>query len=167
MLNAKYGDLKTKATYEAFANDVFKNTAFLDNAKWDAMMANPDTASLHKDPAFMMANAFNTNFNSKCAKAFSDFAAQNFVLGKSYLKGILEMNKGKKMYPDANFTMRVSYGNVKSYSPRDAVKYSHICTLTGILEKYKPGDYEYDAPAKLIELANIYDCTKCCLISTE
>ena len=157
MLNAKYGDLKTKATYEAFANDVFKNTAFLDNAKWDAMMTNPDTASLHKDPAFMMANAFNTNFNSKCAKAFSDFAAQNFVLGKSYLKGVLEMNKGKKMYPDANFTMRVSYGNVKSYSPRDAVKYSHICTLSGILEKYKPGDYEYDAPVKLIELAKNKD----------
>ena len=157
MINSKYGDLKTKATYEAFSNDVFKNTAFLDNAKWDAMMANPDTASLHKDPAFMIANAFNTNFNTKYAKLFSDFGAQNFVLGKLYLKGILEMNKGKKMYPDANFTMRVSYGNVKSYSPRDAVKYSHICTLTGILEKYKPGDYEFDAPAKLIELAKNKD----------
>ena len=117
------------------------------------MIANPDTASLHKDPAFMIANAFNTNFNSKYAKLFADFNAQNFVLGKSYLKGILEMNKGKKMYPDANFTMRVSYGAVKSYSPKDGVKYSHICTLSGILEKYKPGDYEFDAPVKLIELA--------------
>ena len=56
------------------------------------------------------------------------------------------------MYPDANFTMRVSYGNVKSYSPRDAVKYKEVCTLDGIMEKYKPGDYEFDAPAKLIEL---------------
>lgn len=153
----KYGDLKSKATYEAFANNVFSTTAFLDNAKWDAFVANPDTAVLHKDPAFAMANAFNTNFNTKYQKFATDFAAQNFFLGKTYLKGVLEMNKGKKMYPDANFTMRVSFGNVKSYAPKDAVKYSHICTLSGILEKYKPGDYEFDAPAKLIELAKNKD----------
>ena len=157
MVNTKFGDLKTKATYDAFSNYVFTNTAFIDDAKWDALTANPDTAALHKDPAFMVANAFNTNFNSKYAKLYADFNSQNFVLGKSYLKGILEMNKNKKLYPDANFTMRVSYGAVKSYSPRDAVKYSHICTLSGVLEKYKPGDYEFDAPAKLIELAKAKD----------
>jgi hypothetical protein len=157
MINAKFGDLKNKSTYEAFSNYVFSTTAILDNAKWDAMIANPDTATLHKDPAFMMASAFNTNFSSKYAKAFAEFNTQNFVLGKTYLKGILEMNKGKKMYPDANFTMRVSFGNVKSYSPKDAVKYSHICTLSGVLEKYKAGDYEFDAPIKLIELAKAKD----------
>lgn len=157
MINTKFGDLKSKSTYEAFSNYVFTNTSFLDKTKWDALIANVDTASLHKDPAFMVANAFNTNFNSKYAKLFTDFNAQNFYLGKSYLKGILEMNKGKKMYPDANFTMRVSFGNVKSYAPRDAVKYSHICTLTGVLEKYKAGDYEFDAPVKLIELAKNKD----------
>lgn len=157
IINAKFGDLKNKSTYEAFSNYVFSTTAILDNAKWDAMIANPDTASLHKDPAFMMASAFNTNFSSKYAKAFTEFNNQNFVLGKTYLKGILEMNKGKKMYPDANFTMRVSFGNVKSYSPKDAVKYSHICTLSGVLEKYKAGDYEFDAPIKLIELAKAKD----------
>lgn len=156
-LSAKYGDLKSKATYEAFANNVFANTAFLDNAKWDAFIAKPDTAVLHKDPAFAVANAFNTNFNNKYAKYFTEFSAQNFFLGKSYLKGVLEMNKGKKMYPDANFTMRVSYGNVKSYSPKDAVKYNHVCTLSGVLEKYKPGDYEFDVPAKLLELAKNKD----------
>lgn len=156
-INLKYGDLKNKSTFDAFANDVFSTTSILDNTKWDAMMANPDTASLHKDPAFMMASAFNTNFSSKYAKAFTEFNTQNFVLGKTYLKGILEMNKGKKMYPDANFTMRVSFGNVKSYSPKDAVKYSHICTLSGVLEKYKAGDYEFDAPIKLIELAKAKD----------
>lgn len=153
----KFGDLKSKATYEAFANNVFSTTAFLDNAKWDAFVANPDTAVLHKDPAFAMASAFNTNFTSKYQKFATDFSAQNFFLGKTYLKGVLEMNKGKKMYPDANFTMRVSFGNVKSYTPKDAVKYSHICTLSGILEKYKPGDYEFDAPAKLLELAKNKD----------
>ena len=157
MINTKFGDLKSKATYEAFSNYVFNNTSFLASAKWDSFITNIDTASLHKDPAFMMANAFNVNFNTKYAKLFADFNAQNFALGKSYLKGVLETSKGKKLYPDANFTMRVSFGNVKSYSPRDAVKYSHVCTLNGVLEKYKPNDYEYDAPIKLIELAKAKD----------
>lgn len=157
MLNSKYGDLKSKSTYEALAKDVFEKTSLLDNAKWDAMIANPDTASLHKDPAYMVANTFVTNYNNNYAKYNTDFMAQNFYLGKSYLKGILEMNKGKKMYPDANFTMRVSFGNVKSYSPRDGIKYSHVCTLNGVLEKYQPGNYEFDAPVKLIEMAKAKD----------
>ena len=67
------------------------------------------------------------------------------------------MPKDKPMYPDANQTMRVSYGNVKSYVPRDGVKYNYICTLNGLKEKYKPGDYEFDAPVKLIELINKKD----------
>ncbi len=61
------------------------------------------------------------------------------------------------MYPDATFTMRVSYGNVKSYQPRDAVKYDYVTTMSGVLEKYKPGDYEFDLPAKLLELAKKKD----------
>jgi hypothetical protein len=62
------------------------------------------------------------------------------------------MKKGQTLYPDANFTMRVSYGNVKSYDPRDGVHYREICTLKGVMEKYKPGDYEFSAPDRLIEL---------------
>jgi hypothetical protein len=60
--------------------------------------------------------------------------------------------KAKMMYPDATFTMRVSYGNVKSYHPRDAVFYDYVTTSKGLLEKYKPGDYEFDLPANQIEL---------------
>ena len=60
--------------------------------------------------------------------------------------------KAKKMYPDATFTMRVSYGNVKSYQPRDAVKYDYVTTSRGLLEKYKAGDYEFDLPSRQVEL---------------
>lgn len=67
------------------------------------------------------------------------------------MKGILEMNKGKTLYPDANFTMRLSSGNVKSYRPRDAVFYDYVCTMKGVMEKYVPGDYEFDLPKELIE----------------
>ena len=66
----------------------------------------------------------------------------------------MEMNPArvKKMYPDANFSMRVSYGNVKSYNPRDAVHYDYETTSKGILEKYVKGDYEFDFPEKAINM---------------
>ena len=156
-LSSKFGDLKNKQTYNSFAENVFSNTMLLDNKKFESFLSSPDTAVLHKDPAYAMASAFSGNFRGNYQKYYTDFMAQNNFLGRTYLKGILEMNKGKKMYPDANFTMRVSFGNVKSYVPRDAVKYSHICTLNGVLEKYRPGDYEFDLPAKLIELAKKKD----------
>lgn len=156
-VNTKFGELKNKQCYTLLADYVFNNTMLLDAKKFEAFLANPDTAALHKDAAFMVANTFNSNFNNNYQKYFMDFTSQNNYLGRTYLKGILEMNKGKKMYPDANFTMRVSYGNVKSYTPRDGVKYSHVCTLKGVLEKYKPGDYEFDLPANLIEAAKKKD----------
>jgi hypothetical protein len=65
--------------------------------------------------------------------------------------------KAKKTYPDATFTMRVSFGNVKSYNPRDAVHYDYVCTMKGVLEKYVAGDYEFDLPANLIEKAKQKD----------
>ncbi len=156
-MNTKFGELKNKQCYNLFSDYVFNNTMLLDSVKFKAFIANPDTTTLHKDAAFMVANTFNSNFTNNYQKYFTDFNAQNFALGRTYLKGILEMNKGKKMYPDANFTMRVSFGNVKSYVPRDGVKYNHITTLSGILEKYKPGDLEFDLPANFLELARKKD----------
>ena len=62
------------------------------------------------------------------------------------------MDNKKVMYPDATFTMRVSYGSVEPYRPKDAVKYDYVTTSKGILEKYIPGDYEFDLPQNEIEL---------------
>ena len=156
-LSAKFGDLKNKKTFSDFAEYVFANTILLNEQKMQAFLANPDTVVLRKFPAYSMAHAFTGNFSSNYKKYYDEFTAKNNFLMKLYLKGILEMNKGKKMYPDANFTMRVSFGQVKSYSPRDAVKYNHVCTMSGMLEKYKPGDYEFDLPSKLLELAQKKD----------
>ncbi|HEV7622049.1 MAG TPA: S46 family peptidase, partial [Flavisolibacter sp.] len=77
--------------------------------------------------------------------------------GRLYLKGVMEMNPGKIMYPDATFTMRVSYGQVKSYNPRDAVHYDYKTTMTGMLSKYIPGDYEFDLPASFLAAARSKD----------
>lgn len=59
--------------------------------------------------------------------------------------------KAAMMYPDANFTMRLSYGHVKSYNPRDAVHYDYVTTMKGMMEKYVPGDYEFDLPQSLLD----------------
>lgn len=158
-LRGSYGDLKDEATYKKFANNLFTNTMIFDENKWNAFATNPDATVLQADPAYATASAFVKNWVGKYLPQSQQFNAKNTELGRLYLKGILHMDtvKAKKMYPDATFTMRVSYGNVKSYQPRDAVKYDYVTTMSGVLEKYKPGDYEFDLPAKLMELAKKKD----------
>ncbi|MEP6950684.1 MAG: S46 family peptidase, partial [Ginsengibacter sp.] len=153
-IKEKFGSLDDEATFKAWANSVFSTTLILDSVKWAAFVANPDAVTLQSDPAFAYASAFVKNYTLKYSKNYSDFVNKNNELGRLYMKGIMEMNPAgvKKMYPDANFSMRVSYGNVKSYNPRDAVHYGYETTEQGILEKYIPGDYEFDLPAKEIEL---------------
>ncbi len=149
-----YGDLKEESTFKKWAKDVFDKTIIFDNSRWDVFAANPDAVTLQNDPAFAFASAFVKNYTTKYAPLYAAFTSKNAELGKTYMKGIMEMNPAavKKMYPDANFSMRVSYGNVKSYNPKDAVHYDYVCTAKGILEKYVPGDYEFDLPSKQIEL---------------
>jgi hypothetical protein len=156
-IKAKYGDLTKLETYKALSQDVFTNTMFLNKERTNAFLDKTDTAALHKDPAYLLASTFVNNYNLNYGKYFNEFNNKNTILNRAYLKGYMEMNKGKIFYPDANFTMRVSYGAVKSYSPRDAVKYSHVCTLKGMMEKYKPGDYEFDLPKKQLELVAAKD----------
>jgi Peptidase S46 len=153
-IKEKFGSLDDEATFKAWANSVFSTTMILDSVKWAAFVANPDAVTLQNDPAYAYASAFVKNYTLKYSKNYSDFVAENNELGRLYLKGIMEMNPAavKKMYPDANFSMRVSYGNVKSYNPRDAVHYDYETTEKGILEKYIPGDYEFNLPAKEIDL---------------
>jgi hypothetical protein len=153
-VKGSFGDLKEEATWKKYAAAVFANTILLNESKWNAFVSNPDGVKLQEDPAFAIASAFFKNWNVKFQPRFTEFTIKNNDLGRLYLKGIMEMNpvKAKKMYPDATFTMRVSYGNVKSYMPKDAVKYDFVTTSKGLLEKYKPGDYEFDLPSKQIEL---------------
>ena len=153
-LKAAYGDLGDENTYKKWATAVFANSIIFNDTKWNAFVANPDAVTLQSDPAFDFASSFVKSYNTKYGSFFTEFNSKNNELGRLYMKGIMEMNPTAvaKMYPDANFSMRVSYGNVKNYKPRDAVEYDYVTTSKGILEKYKAGDYEYDLPAKQVEL---------------
>ncbi|MDX1938685.1 MAG: S46 family peptidase [Flavihumibacter sp.] len=158
-IKGSFGDLKDEATYKKYAEEIFKSTLLLDKAKWDAFIKKPDALALQADMAFATASAFLKNWQNKYLPFLQAYNTKNADLGRLYLKGIMQMDtvKAKKMYPDATFTMRVSFGNVKSYQPRDAVKYDYVCTMKGVLEKYKPGDYEFDLPENLIEAATKKD----------
>jgi len=154
-----WGKLDDEQTYKKYARHVFEKTMIFDDAKWNAFIKNPDGNILQDDPAYAQASAFLINYQSKYSAKFQQFTTKNAEYGRMYLKGIMEMDtvKAKKMYPDATFTMRVSFGNIKSYRPRDGVFYDYVCTMKGVLQKYKPGDYEFDLPAKEIELARKKD----------
>jgi hypothetical protein len=152
-----YGALDKAATFQKYAEEIFRNTIILDNAKWDAFVRNPDANVLQQDLAFNLSTAFLKNYQSKYLPQYQQFVARNNEWGRLYLKGVREMNPTKVMYPDATFTMRVSYGKVDDYQPRDAVSYDYVTTMTGVMEKYKPGDYEFDLPAKYLELARKKD----------
>jgi hypothetical protein len=158
-IKSNYGDLNDENTYKKYAASVFANTMILDENKWNAFNSNPDATVLQADPAYAIASAFLKNWQGKFMPNYQQFTVKNNEFGRLYLKGIMQMDtvKAKKMYPDATFTMRVSFGNVKSYNPRDAVRYDYVTTMKGILEKYKPGDYEFDLPEKLLELARKKD----------
>ncbi len=135
---------------ELFEKSVFASSENLDKAEGMTM------EELKNDPAMVLWNAImqKRSILSPDVVATSDQLARGT---KAYAAGLLEWNKGKASYPDANSTMRLTYGNVKSYSPKDGVLYKHYTTLKGVMEKEDPDNYEFRVPAKLKELYEAKD----------
>jgi hypothetical protein len=152
-LKGSFGDLKDENTYNKWAAEVFKSTMIFNDTKWNAFMATPNAITLQNDMAYAYVSSFLNNYTGKYLTFFQQFTSRNNDLGRLYLKGVMQMSPTKITYPDATFTMRLSYGNVKSYQPRDAVRYDYVTTMKGVLDKYLPDDYEFDLPPKLLELA--------------
>jgi hypothetical protein len=153
----EYGALDRASTYQKYAEAIFRQTMILDEKKWSDFVKNPDANVLQQDLAYNLVNAVMRNWQGKYLPQYQQFVSKNNEAGRLYLKGIMEQNPNKVMYPDATFTMRLSYGKVDDYMPRDAVKYDYVTTMKGVLEKYKPGDYEFDLPARYLELARKRD----------
>jgi len=151
-LRNQFGDLKNRDSFEKYAAYVLGSTMILNDAKWSQFIQQPDAVKLQDDPAFKTASEFVRNYDNKYLPFYTQFLVADNDLGRTYLKGIALMEPGKKRYPDATFTMRVSYGNVKSYKPRDAVTYDMVTTVSGVMDKYKPGDYEFDLPENFRKL---------------
>lgn len=145
------------ASFNKYADLMFEKTSLLEEKKFNDFLNNVTVESLEKEPVFAHVKAFYNNYNERFAPAVTSFNEKNYMLGMRYIKGMREMSPSNVAYPDANSTMRLTYGHVKSYKPQDGVTYNHYCTLSGQLAKYKEGDYEFDLPKKLLEKAAAKD----------
>ncbi|CAL1517302.1 S46 family peptidase [Chitinophaga sp. MM2321] len=114
---------------------------------------NTVVAQMWKDPATRLVIAMRKGFVDNISKPLSDLQSNINNLQRTYMQAQMDvMGNKKRFYPDANSTLRVTYGKVDGYSPRDAIHYDFYTYLDGVMEKYIPGDYEFDVPAKLIDL---------------
>jgi hypothetical protein len=105
-----------------------------------------------KDPGYLLYFEITTVYQSKILPGVRSLYTQMDDLLKVYVEGKQKMYPEGKHWPDANSTLRVTYGKVKGYAPKDATLYTPVTYLDGAMEKYIPGDYEFDVPAKLIDL---------------
>ncbi|ESU20108.1 hypothetical protein FCR2A7T_15180 [Flavobacterium cauense R2A-7] len=113
---------------------------------------------MNQDPAFILVKTIADAYTKNVATKYDELNLKNIALQRTYMKAILELSpKSARIFPDANSTLRVTYGKVKGYQPSDAVTYAPMTYLDGVMEKYVPGDYEFDVPKKLIDLYNAKD----------
>lgn len=148
---------KNKGNYEKWADYVFSKSIFADKNKVLEFLKDPSAKAIHNDPAFQIindqSNFYSDNFRDAARKAELNQAANN----RKYIQGLREMMPEKKFSPDANSTMRLTYGKVKNYNPADAVKYDWISTIEGVMQKMDNTNTEFVVPDKLAELYNNKD----------
>ena len=151
----------TNANYKAMTAEVYgqsKLTSFegvKEILKGDAKTV---IAKLNEDKAYKLVKALTDAFNTNVAPKYDEINLRIAALQRTYMKAILELSpKDARIFPDANSTLRVTYGKVDGYAPKDATYYEPVTYLDGVMEKYVPGDYEFDVPQKLIDLYNKKD----------
>ena len=144
-------DKKFKGDIDKFVDYMFAKSIFTSEAKLNAFLEKPVLKVLESDPVLLVFNSINkvgTSVSAERSKFDSDLVTGQ----RLWVAALREMTPEKTLYPDANSTMRLSYGTIQDYDPRDAVTYKYYTTLQGVVDKYKPGDYEFDIPQRLIDL---------------
>lgn len=145
-------EVKTKYKGDAakYVEKYFKRSIVTDQESFLAFLDNPSLKVLRKDPAYIAMIASQKYFELGGRLAEYDEA---YTRGsRRFLKGLVEMYPGKEFYSDANSTMRMNYGEVGDYFPRDAVLYTHYTTLKGVMEKEDPSNFEFEVTDRLKEL---------------
>lgn len=140
-------------SFNSFANYLWANSNLISPDKMRQFLNNPNFEVLEADPAFKYAKNLvpQDYIKNNIGSVLSDFQAEKNRLDNLYLKALLEKNEGVLSYPDANSTMRISYGTVQNYSPKDGIIYDIKTTIDGMVAKYQPGDDEFDLPKSLLE----------------
>ena len=140
---------------QEYVDWLFDNSIFSSEEKFNAA-GDIAVQTVAADPAYAYYNAL-MDVYMKVLPIQRKWAPQLSEGSRKFAAGLLEWEKGKPSYPDANSTMRLSYGTVKAYSPADGILYRYYTTLNGVMEKEDPENYEFKVPAKLKELWNARD----------
>ncbi len=141
-----------KENAAAIAHTIFENSFLtnIDQLKAAFEKTNDDLlAMLSNDKAFQLAKLLRNNYVNTAAKKVASYQDDINKLQRIYMQAQMAVMKDKRFYPDANSTLRITYGKVKGYQPKDGVQYHYYTYLDGVMEKYIPGDYEFDVPEKL------------------
>ena len=145
-------DEKYKGDVEAYVEMLFTKSIFDKEAEVNDLLRNFDHRSVKKilkDPAFQAYESMRDFYEQKVGPHLQRLTAQNDSLQRLYMKAQMLMQPEKRFYPDANFSLRVTYGLVEGYHPADAVYYDYFTTLEGIMEKEDPNIYDYVVEEKL------------------
>lgn len=146
--------------FEKLAGKVYQETFILNQkAVNDKLgLSTAETINfIRSDNAVKLYNDVLKTYQTQVQGKLNEIQTRINKLQRTYMQAQMDVFKEKKFYPDANSTLRVTYGNVKGYNARDAVKYDFYTYLDGVMEKYKPGDYEFDVPEKLRTLYQTKD----------
>ena len=149
-----------KGDFSAYTENLFKKSfmhseesvnKFLDNYKARKYK------KIEKDEAYILEQSLFGHYFSNILPATNSLNAELDSLQRIYMKGLMVYQQNKRFYPDANFTLRVTYGKVQAFEPRNGVSYDYYTTLSGIMEKENPDIYDYVVEDKLKELYNNKD----------
>ena len=138
---------------------LYKNSAFSNSEGLKLLDGDRDEVinAIEKDVAYEFSKAYIDEFFEEINPNYQAWQTEIADTQKKYMTALMEMLPEERYFPDANSTLRVTYGKVNGYQPRDAVYYQPVTYLDGVIEKYVPGDYEFDVPQKLIDLYHTKD----------
>ena len=149
----KNADRKYRGDFSALVNRLFTQSIFADEETFNKYLKNPDLKTLERDEIYKYGNEILDKYR-QLYQAVPQSSRDNLTRGqRDFVDGILQINAGHKlMSPDANSTIRLTYGNVKAYEPRDGVTYHFYTTLEGVMQKEDPSNSEFIVPQRLKDL---------------
>ena len=152
----------------AWRDDLYARSLFTDRARV-AALTEADLPQVLADPAWELYDAFYQWYRQDLQPVIEDASRELRLLYRDYMRAQMEFEPGKAFYPDANLTLRVAYGHVAGYSPSDAVHYSPVSTLKGIMEKDNPDIFDYNIPQALRDIyaAGGHEAQPVCFLATN
>lgn len=148
---------KGKMDFLTMTHKMYDKSVFTDAERFQAFLDNPKAKTFAKDPIYQIMDGVLNDYIANISPIRRVASAKNDEGTRLFVAGLREMMPSKSFYPDANFTMRMTYGTVGDYQPRDAISYSYYTTLEGVMEKEDDTDEEFVVPQKLNDLYDAKD----------